>query len=195
MGTADLRVLEGNPGVHSNDLAALTNWLAAEHGEDDDGLLALISATETIALHPLDEDRLAAVVVQVQNVTDEDTKDLAWTNVAAFAAGLLDRYGHSYSDELGRLLRGARKDLSASRGPPIYGRNGAFRRGDLVARPFAREGKIVGAHDAVFLEAEPLSEHVKTYGRMAAVHNLTHDVIDRWYVDQLFLGIDFGRPF
>ena len=199
MGARDeLRLIEGTPGIHRNDLEELTAWLA-ESQEDDDGLLALISATEVVALHPHDADRLAAVVVQVQNSQTDEARDAAWTNVTALVASILARYDHTYPDDLGTRIRAARKKwleaLGASRGPPLYAANGAFRRGDLVVRPVARNGEIVGVQDAIYIDPEPVSDHTRAYGRMAAVHVVSRDLVDRWFLDQLFLGIDFGRPF
>ena len=48
--------------------------------------------------------------------------------------------------------------------------------------------------DAVFLEAEPSSEHAKSYGRMGAVHVLGDEHLDRWFLSDMRHGRDLGRP-
>ena len=193
--TRALRVVEGTPETHSNELEPLQAWFAAPQ-EDDDGLLAVIAATGPIALHPYDEDTFAAMVTQVEAAPAEAELDAAWLALTLWCASVLDRYKHSYPTDLGSAVRRVRRDLPVARGPRVVAANGAFRRGDLVCRPVGKGGELVAVHDAVYLDAEPPNKHAQTYGRMAAVHMLTPVVrIDRWYLDQIYLGLDFGRPF
>lgn len=188
-----LRVVAGAPATHHNELDGLRDWLT-EPREDDDGLLAVITATEPVALHPYDGDTFEVLVGQVRDA-DGDL-DAAWLALTVWVASVIDRYKYEYPTDLGSAVRRARRELSAARGPRVVAANGAFRRGDLVSRPVGKDGVLTAVHDAVYLDAEPTSKHAQTYGRMAAVHMLAPvNQIDRWYIDQLYLGIDFGRPF
>lgn len=190
-----LHVVDGAPEIHTNELAGLRTWLRAPQ-EDEDGLLAVVTATEAVALHPYDGDKLEALALRVRTGQVDEEVDAAWTALTVWIASVVDRYQHDYPTDLGAAVRKVRRTLKASRGPCVVGANAAFRRGDLVCRPVGRDGKLTGVHDAVYLDAEPPTKHARQYGRMAAVHVLAPvDQIDRWYIDQLYLGIDFGRPF
>jgi hypothetical protein len=190
-----LQVVTGTPGTHTNGLDELQAWLAAPQ-EDDDGLLAMITATESVALHPYDGDTLEALAQRVRTAQAEADVDAAWLDVTVWVASVVNRYQYEYPTDLGAAVRAARRDLKASRGPAAVGANASFRRGDLVCRPVGRDGKLVAVHDAVYLDTEPTTKHARQYGRMAAVHVLAPvDQIDRWFLDRLYLGIDFGRPF
>tara|TARA_Y100000310_G_scaffold315137_1_gene365367 strand:- start:349 stop:933 length:585 start_codon:yes stop_codon:yes gene_type:complete len=191
-----LHVVEGAPGAHSNELDELKAWLAAPL-EDEDGLLAVVAATESVALHPYDGDKLEALALRVRRADQDEVElDAAWLDITVWIASVVNRYQYEYPTDLGASVRAARRDLKASRGPAVVGANAAFRRGDLVCRPVGRDGKLVAVHDAVYLDTEPWTKHAQQYGRMAAVHVIAPvDQIDRWFLDRLYLGIDFGRPF
>ena len=191
---ASLAGVVGPPGGHRDDLQPLEGWLA-EHDEDEAGLEGLLASTAEVALHPFDADRLQAAAVAVRQAASEEAQDAAWLAIVFLAASLRGRYSFGYPTDLGRKVRELRKLLTPTRGPPIYGQNGAFRRGDLVSRPVHQGEQIVAVHDGLFVEAEPPSEHARTYGRMAAVRVLSPtEAVDRWFLDHFYPGLDFGRP-
>ncbi len=109
--------------------------------------------------------------------------------------GLCQRYSHPFDsghhdavDEIRILLP------PPQRGRAVRGMFGEFRRGQAVCRiQGERRGKSI-IEDAIFLEAEPSSDHARRFGRMVGVQTLDDLSLTRWFLDELHHGREYGRP-
>lgn len=176
-----------------HDLTLLHRWLE-EGGEDDDGLGLLREGFQAVALHPDDAVDVTAALKEARGA--DPVRDETWQRLAVLAAEITDRYRYDYDPSHEALVAAVRGGLDAPRGRGLVGRHGVFRRQDLVTRAFPNpsdpDEPIL--QDAVFIESEPWSEHARQWGRMVAVFVMDAGHHDRWFVDHLHPGKQFGRP-
>ena len=175
--------------MFKNDLSALRRWLT-ETENPREGLDQVETAVQPLVLHADDAELVPDLVARVRG----EPSDSALARLAGFLADLAVRYDYEYPENLVERVVAFRASVTPSRGPPVIGANGPFRRGDLVVRE--KEGGRL--QDAIFIEAEPPTAHARLYGRMVAVLVLSakpaDDLVDRWYLDHLYPGRDYGRP-
>lgn len=167
-------------------LDALRDWLT-KTADPEKGLDQAEKAVQPLLLHPEDAAALRTLFARAR------AENAAVVRLVGFLADLVHRYAYPYQTDLVERVLDIRDGLAPSRGPPVIGENGAFRRGDLIVRAI---GDVI--QDAVFLEAEPVSAHSRTFGRMGAMQVLGQtdelNFVDRWFLDDVHHGKDFGRP-
>ncbi len=153
-------------------------------------LPALGFALEQVDLHPEDRRR----VEMCRRTADFRGSDPDKYALIVCVEDLDRRYNFPRPDHRDRVAE-LRAQMKPARGPGVESVYGSFRRGDLVCRVDwrapDRPRKIA---DAVFLEAEPSTEHSRAYGRMGAVHVLGAEHLDRWFLSDMRPGRELGRP-
>ena len=153
-------------------------------------LTALGAVLSSLDLHPADKRR----VEMCRRTADFRGSDPDKIALIACVEDLDRRYNFSRPDH-GSRVGEIRGQLKPARGPGVEGVYGVFRRGDLVSKvDWKAPDKPKNILDGVFLEAEPSSEHAKSYGRMGAVHVLGDEHLDRWFLSDMRHGRDLGRP-
>ena len=164
----------------------LREWLR-KSPSDLESLGAALDETE---LHPIDRRK----VEMCRRTADFRGSRPDVDSLLACVRDLDSRYSGGLPDHSDRIAE-IRAQMRPSRGPGVEGLYGTFRRGDLVSKPEWRApDKPKAILDAVFIEAEPSSDHAKAYGRMAAVHVLGREHLDRWFLSDIRHGRELGRP-
>jgi hypothetical protein len=164
----------------------LREWLRRSPSD----LEALGTALDETELHPIDRRK----VEMCRRTADFRGSRPDVDSLLACVRDLDSRYSGGLPDHTDRIAE-IRAQMRPSRGPGVDGLYGTFRRGDLVSKPEWRApDKAKSILDAVFIEAEPSSDHAKAYGRMAAVHVLGREHLDRWFLSDIRHGRELGRP-